>query len=47
MGPVKFTQGKEGNISVLPTFMLQWQDGESKIVYPPRLANADFIYPLP
>jgi branched-chain amino acid transport system substrate-binding protein len=47
VGPVKFTQGKDGHVSVLPTVMLQWQDGETKIVYPPAVANADFIYPLP
>jgi branched-chain amino acid transport system substrate-binding protein len=47
VGPVKFKQGKDGNVSVLPTFMMQWQDGETRIVYPPQLANADFLYPLP
>jgi hypothetical protein len=27
--------------------MLQWQDGQTQIVYPQNKATARFIYPLP
>lgn len=47
VGRVKFQLGKDGNICPLPSFVLQWQNGETKIVYPKKLATADFIYPLP
>ena len=31
----------------LPAFMTQWQNGKVEIVYPPKLATAKLIYPLP
>ncbi|MGO0059828.1 amino acid ABC transporter substrate-binding protein [Brevibacillus fluminis] len=34
VGPIDFTKGPGGHASVLPTFMLQWQEGQIQIVYP-------------
>ncbi len=47
VGPVKFTEGVNQHASPLPIFMLQWQDGDLEIVYPPDLSTQDFVYPLP
>lgn len=47
VGPVKFSEGPNQHASPLPIFMLQWQDGDLQIVYPPELATQDFIYPIP
>ncbi|MEM1587112.1 MAG: amino acid ABC transporter substrate-binding protein [Candidatus Bathyarchaeia archaeon] len=32
---------------IMPAFMMQWQNGEFKIVWPPEMANAKFWYPMP
>jgi branched-chain amino acid transport system substrate-binding protein len=47
VGPVKFTEGNGAHAAALPIFMLQWQDGQVQIVYPPDKATAQLIYPLP
>lgn len=47
VGRVNFATGPGGHTSALPTFMLQWQDGATQIVYPPRLQTARIIFPLP
>lgn len=47
IGPVKYTEGKGAHAAALPTFMLQWQNGDVVIVYPPKLASAKMIFPLP
>ncbi|HLI88738.1 MAG TPA: amino acid ABC transporter substrate-binding protein [Ktedonobacteraceae bacterium] len=47
VGPVDFAKGPAGHTSPLPSFMLQWQDGQTQIVYPQNKATARFIYPLP
>jgi branched-chain amino acid transport system substrate-binding protein len=47
LGPVKYTEGKGAHAAGLPSFMLQWQNGETQIVYPPKSATAKMIYPLP
>ncbi len=47
VGHINFAKGPGGHTSALPTFMLQWQNGQTQIVYPPNLATAKFIYPLP
>ncbi len=47
VGHINFAQGPGGHTSALPSFMLQWQHGQTQIVYPPKLATAKFVYPLP
>jgi branched-chain amino acid transport system substrate-binding protein len=47
IGPVNFAKGPGGHTSPIPTFMVQWQHGQTQIVYPPRLATAKLVYPLP
>ncbi len=47
VGPVKFTEGLNQRAAVLPIFMLQWQNGDLEIVYPPDLATSEFVYPIP
>jgi len=47
VGHVKYTEGKGAHAAALPCFMLQWQNGETQIVYPSKLATAKMIYPLP
>jgi branched-chain amino acid transport system substrate-binding protein len=32
---------------IIPAFMMQWQNGEFKIVWPPEMSNAQFWYPMP
>ncbi|MEM2507695.1 MAG: amino acid ABC transporter substrate-binding protein [Candidatus Bathyarchaeia archaeon] len=32
---------------ILPAFMMQWQNGEFKTVWPPEMANSKFWYPMP
>ncbi len=46
VGPVDFATGPGGHTSVLPSFMLQWQNGLEQVVYPPQDATAKLIYPL-
>lgn len=47
IGPVKYTEGKGAHAAALKAFMLQWQDGDTEIVYPAKWATAKMIYPLP
>ncbi len=47
VGPVKYTVGKGAHAAALPTFMVQWQNGDVEIVYPAKLATAKMIFPLP
>jgi branched-chain amino acid transport system substrate-binding protein len=47
VGPVNFAKGAGGHTSALPSFMVQWQHGQTQIVYPPKLATAKLVYPLP
>jgi branched-chain amino acid transport system substrate-binding protein len=47
VGPINFANGPGGHTSLLPTFMVQWQHGQTQIVYPPKLATAKLMYPLP
>ena len=46
-GPINFAKGPGGHTSPLPSFMVQWQHGQTQIVYPPKLATAKLVYPLP
>lgn len=32
---------------ILPAFMMQWQNGEFKTVWPREMANSEFWYPMP
>ncbi|MBW1805637.1 MAG: ABC transporter substrate-binding protein, partial [Deltaproteobacteria bacterium] len=47
IGPVKYTEGKGAHAAALKTFMLQWQDGDTQIVYPSKWATGKMIYPIP
>ena len=47
VGPVKFTEGKGKRSAALPTFMLQWQNGDLEVVHPKKWATKKLIYPLP
>jgi len=46
-GPVKFiSYGKKTNQNKLVTYVVQWQDGKLKLIWPKNLANAKYIYPV-
>jgi branched-chain amino acid transport system substrate-binding protein len=46
-GPVKFTAyGHKTNQNKLTTYVVQWQEGDLKLVWPASLANARYIYPV-
>jgi branched-chain amino acid transport system substrate-binding protein len=47
VGHINFAKGPGGHTSPLSTFMLQWQNGQTQIVYPDKLNTAKLIYPLP
>lgn len=47
VGPVNFATGPGGQTSAIPTFIVQWQSGQTQIVYPAKQATAKMIYPLP
>ncbi|MBA2394974.1 MAG: amino acid ABC transporter substrate-binding protein [Ktedonobacteraceae bacterium] len=47
VGPINFSAGPGGHTSPLPSFMLQWQNGQTQIVYPNKLATAKIVYPIP
>lgn len=47
LGHINFTKGPEGHASVVPAFMVQWQHGQTQVVYPSNLATAKLVYPLP
>jgi len=44
VGTVKYNKD---HVFALPSFETQWQNGKVEIVYPPKLATAKLIYPLP
>jgi branched-chain amino acid transport system substrate-binding protein len=46
-GPVNFASGPGGHTSVLPSFMLQWQNSAAQVVFPEKVATAKLLYPLP
>ncbi len=46
-GPVKFTSyDKKTNQNRLTTYVVQWQDGSLKLIWPKDLANAKYVYPV-
>jgi branched-chain amino acid transport system substrate-binding protein len=46
-GPVKFiSYDKKTNQNKLTTYVVQWQDGELKLIWPKNLANAEYVYPV-
>ena len=48
IGPIKFVSyGKKTQQNRLPTYLVQWIDGEMKTVWPPRLACEKYVYPFP
>ncbi len=47
-GPVKFiAYGKKKQQNSLPTYLVQWQKGVLKTVWPKDLATAPYVYPIP
>jgi branched-chain amino acid transport system substrate-binding protein len=46
-GPVKFVSyGKKTNQNKLTTYVVQWQSGQLKLIWPTDLANAKYAYPV-
>lgn len=46
-GPVKFSAyGKKIHQNKMQTYVVQWQDGSLKLIWPEDLANAGFAYPI-
>ncbi len=46
-GPVKFVSyGKKTNQNKLSTYVVQWQKGDLKLIWPKDLANAKYVYPV-
>jgi branched-chain amino acid transport system substrate-binding protein len=46
-GPVKFTSyGKMTNQNKLTTYVVQWQGGHLQLIWPEKLANAKYVYPV-
>ncbi len=46
-GPVKFTSyGKKIHQNKMKTYVVQWIDGNLKLIWPKNLANADFAFPI-
>ncbi len=47
-GPVKFiSYGKMTQQNKLPTFLVQWQNGQLETVWPKDVATKKYIYPIP
>lgn len=47
-GPVKFVAyGKKTQQNRLPTFLVQWQQGELEAVWPKNVATKKYVYPVP
>ena len=47
LGPVKFASYKrKSNQNKLTTYVVQWQDGELKLIWPSKLANAKYVFPV-
>lgn len=48
LGPIKFiSYGKNTQQNRIPTYLIQWIDGEMKTIWPPRLACEKYVYPFP
>jgi branched-chain amino acid transport system substrate-binding protein len=46
-GPVKFeSYGEKINQNRAPTYVVQWQDGELRLVWPREVAAAPYVYPV-
>ncbi len=46
-GPVKFTSyGEKIHQNKMTTYVVQWQNGSLKLVWPKNLANAPVVYPI-
>jgi branched-chain amino acid transport system substrate-binding protein len=46
-GPVKFVSyGKKTNQNRLKSYVVQWQDGELKLIWPEKLANSRYVFPV-
>ena len=46
-GPVKFVSyGNKTNQNKLTTYVVQWQNGQLKLIWPQELANAKYAYPV-
>ncbi len=46
-GPVKFTSyGKKIHQNKMETYVVQWIDGDLKLIWPKNLANADYAFPV-
>jgi branched-chain amino acid transport system substrate-binding protein len=46
-GPVKFTSyGKKTNQNKLTTYVVQWQKGKLRLIWPANLAKVKFVYPV-
>lgn len=46
-GPVKFgTHGKKINQNKLPTYLVQWIDGNLELVWPKEVASKPHVYPI-
>ncbi len=46
-GPVKFTEyGKKIHQNKMETYVVQWIDGDLKLIWPKNLANAKYAYPV-
>lgn len=47
-GPVKFiSYDKKTQQNKLPTFLVQWIDGELETVWPKKVATKKYVYPIP
>jgi branched-chain amino acid transport system substrate-binding protein len=47
LGPVKFIfYGEKINQNKLTSYVVQWQDGELKLIWPRKLANAKYVFPV-
>jgi len=46
-GPVKFTSyDKKINQNKLPTYLVQWIDGNLELVWPKEVASKPYVYPI-
>ena len=46
-GPVKFiSYDKKSNQNRLSTYVVQWQEGKLKLVWPENLANSKYVFPV-
>ncbi len=46
-GPVKFVSyGKKTNQNKLTTYVVQWQDGKLRLIWPANLAKVKYVYPV-